>query len=50
MVVVSILRLNQHVPYRKWLQRTMTVLHIVGVPLMLAAMAWYVNGLSMADK
>ena len=39
MIVISILRLNRHVAHRKWLQRTMSVVHIVGVPLMLAAMA-----------
>ena len=50
MIVISILRVNKRIAHRKWLQRALGFGHIVGVPLMLAAMAWYVNGLSGADR
>ncbi|MEQ1615644.1 MAG: amino acid ABC transporter substrate-binding protein, partial [Hyphomicrobiaceae bacterium] len=50
MIVISILRVNKRIAHSKWLQRALGFGHIVGVPLMLASMAWYVNGLSGLDR
>ncbi len=50
MIVISILRVNRLIAHRKGLQRFLGVVHIVAVPLMLVAMAWHVNALSMGDR
>lgn len=50
MIVVSILRVNRVVVARKWLQATLGFVHISAIPLMVAAMAWYVHTLSIADR
>lgn len=42
MIVISILRMNKSVAKRRWMRRSLTTLHIAGVPVLLAIMAWYV--------
>lgn len=41
MIVISILLVNRHVDKRPWLRNTLTAVHIIAVPLMVAAMAVY---------
>ncbi len=51
MIVISILRVNRSVATRAWLKSTLGVIHVVVVPLLVAGMAFYVMGLSVAaDK
>jgi len=50
MIVVSILRVNRFVAARSWLAGALGLIHVAVIPLLFAAMAWYVHGLSMADR
>jgi hypothetical protein len=50
MIVISILRVNRLVACRRWLKALLGVMHIVVVPLMVAAMAYYVHGLSLLEQ
>lgn len=46
MIVISILRVNRHVAARAWLKDGLLIGHIVLIPVLVAAMAWYVQGVS----
>jgi hypothetical protein len=49
MIVISILLVNGFVAKRKWLKAMLVMVHVLSVPAMLGAMAWYVYGLSLAE-
>jgi hypothetical protein len=42
MITISIIRMNRFVASRKWLQRSLGFVHVVGVPILVAGMAIYV--------
>jgi ABC-type branched-subunit amino acid transport system substrate-binding protein len=50
MIVISILRVNRHVASRRWLKTGLGVAHVVGVPLLVAGMAYYVHSLSLLAR
>ncbi len=50
MIVISIVRVNRFVATGAWIKRAFGLLHIAGIPLLVAAMGWYVHALSVADK
>lgn len=50
MIVISILRINKFVACRKWLARTLGIIHIVAIPLLVVALAIQVYGLSLATS
>lgn len=49
MIGISILRVNRAVSHWPWLKRVLGTAHIVGIPLVVAAIAWYIYGLSQID-
>jgi hypothetical protein len=49
MIVISILRANRHVASRRWLKGMLGLIHIVMIPAMVGAMAFYVHELSIAE-
>ena len=42
MITISIIRMNRFVASRKWLQRSLGFVHVVGLPILVAGMAIYV--------
>lgn len=50
MIAVSVARVNRLAAGRKWLGTTLATLHVALIPLMVAAMGWYIYGLSIADR
>ncbi len=50
MIGISILRVNSRIAHHKWLKRTFAFFHIAGVPLAVAAVAWYVWGLATIES
>lgn len=50
MIVVSILRASRFVACREWLKAMLGFVHVVAIPAMVAAMAFYIHGLSVADQ
>ncbi len=50
MIVISILRVNRFVARRTWLKGALGFIHVAVIPMMVAAMALYVQGLSMPDR
>ncbi len=50
MIVISILRVNHHIASRRWLKSSLLVLHVTLIPLLVAAMAWYVHSLSSGAR
>ncbi len=50
MIIITIMRVNSFVAAGRWIKRSLVVLHVAGVPLMVAAMAWYVHMMSVADR
>lgn len=49
MIVVSILRVSKLVTQRKWIRRSLTMVHIVLIPVLVALMALYVYRTGHAD-
>ena len=47
MIAISILRMNRIVAAWRWIGATLWTLHVIAVPLAVAAVAWFVYGLSM---
>jgi len=50
MIVISILMVNRFVGRGRWVKSGLWLVHVVGMPLLVGAMAWYVHGLSLADR
>ena len=50
MIAVSIVRVNRLAAGRKWLSGTLAVLHVALIPMMVAAMAWYIHGMSIGQR
>jgi ABC-type branched-subunit amino acid transport system substrate-binding protein len=48
MILLSILRINSWAKERPWLDRLIGLAHVVGVPLIVAAIAWHIYSLSQA--
>jgi hypothetical protein len=46
MITISIVRMNRFVASRKWLQRTLGFIHVVVIPVLVGAMAVYVQNAS----
>lgn len=50
MIVISILRVNRLVARRPGLTRALDAVHIIAIPIIVVVAAFYVYGLSMADR
>ncbi|MDX2287587.1 MAG: ABC transporter substrate-binding protein [Hyphomicrobiaceae bacterium] len=50
MIVISIMMVNRHVADRPWIRTALQYTHIVGVPLIVAVMAYYVHVQSLAER
>ncbi len=50
MIVISIMMVNRLVSKGRWVKSGLWLVHVVGMPLLVGAMAWYVHGLSLADR
>ena len=50
MIVISIMMVNRFVDRGKWVKKGLWVVHVLGMPLLVGAMAWYVHGLSVGDR
>ena len=48
MIAISVARVNRHVHVRKWLFKALGALHIFGVPLCVAAVAWLIWSMAVA--
>ncbi len=49
MIVISILRINKFVSESRFLKNVLAVLHVAGIPLIVALLGYYVYDLSLAD-
>lgn len=45
-----IMMVNRFVDRGKWVKKGLWVVHVLGMPLLVGAMAWYVHGLSVGDR
>jgi ABC-type branched-subunit amino acid transport system substrate-binding protein len=50
MIVISIMMVNRFVDRGKWIKKGLWLVHVLGMPLLVGAMAWYVHGLSVGYR
>jgi hypothetical protein len=49
MIAISIVLVNRRVAGRTWLRRALLALHVFGIPVLIAAMGFYIFGKHMAQ-